>query len=247
MNIEGWRQFSSSQIYNCLSDLGVFRDNRRIRLIVKSALEYGLFSLFISKDSPHSNIDRIVFQLENDGFMRSNINEVIQAFNTVFSTNTNNKNITKDAIKTFRIIAKTNSANTPVSFLGIPLGQTYEAYRKALLENGANIENDHLNKYPIFSFERFLFGYYTQIYLTPFENSDDIQLITVVQTVPDEKRREERIEKLKEYYISCYGQPTNDLSWQFQSAKITISEFYIQEYKVCIEYRYLNHISNGNV
>lgn len=76
---QDWHIFTPNQLFNSLSDLGAFKDNRKIRLATKAAIEYGLFSVNDSIKSD-DQINRIISRLSDDGFSASIIKEVLNGF-----------------------------------------------------------------------------------------------------------------------------------------------------------------------
>lgn len=68
--------FTSSQVYSILSDLGVFKSNPKLKIVLKIALEYGLWNMIVAKADSYK-VDILKTKLENDGFTDSIIAEIL--------------------------------------------------------------------------------------------------------------------------------------------------------------------------
>ncbi|MDE5849616.1 MAG: hypothetical protein K2H38_05700, partial [Muribaculaceae bacterium] len=66
--MENSNRFKPNQIYSLLADLGVFKTNPRLRLVLKSALLYDLWVIILSEDISISEIDLLKTKLLYDGF-----------------------------------------------------------------------------------------------------------------------------------------------------------------------------------
>jgi hypothetical protein len=74
--------FTSSQVYSILSDLGVFKSNPKLKIVLKIALEYGLWNMIVAKADSYK-VDILKTKLENDGFADSVITEIIATLQPV--------------------------------------------------------------------------------------------------------------------------------------------------------------------
>lgn len=74
-------RMSSSQIFSILCDYGVFTSFPKLRIAVKTALNYGLWDLVSSKNT-NVQISQLRSKLENDGFANSVIDSIILSFAT---------------------------------------------------------------------------------------------------------------------------------------------------------------------
>lgn len=150
--MEGADGFAPRQVYAILSDLGVFKENPRCRLVVKSALEYELFSL-ANDDTSSSLAESIRLRLENDGYAIPIIDEVINSIGR-------NIRIEGGSCQSSDEAAKSSSGqnenlspcSSPVeeeegfAFLGIPFGINILEFCKRLARKGfsipANVNRD---------------------------------------------------------------------------------------------------------
>lgn len=99
IDMENYENLSPSQIYSILSDYGIFKENPKLRLVIKSALSYGLWELVFSTNSANSEI-QIKNKLDNDGFSTEVINQLFNSFSTKVSQNENqnSRNLESDSI-----------------------------------------------------------------------------------------------------------------------------------------------------
>ena len=80
MEMERSEQFSSNQIHSILSDLGVFKTNPRIRLVLKAALSHNLWQIICNARISNHDIISLKAKLDYDGFSESAIQTVIESF-----------------------------------------------------------------------------------------------------------------------------------------------------------------------
>lgn len=80
IEMENCNRFKPNQILSILADLGVFRTNPRIRLVVKDALSYNLWDLILKSRVEPSDIMYITSKLKYDGFSQQVINKLIDSF-----------------------------------------------------------------------------------------------------------------------------------------------------------------------
>lgn len=79
IGMDNSERMSSSQIFSILCDYGVFVTFPKLRIAVKTALNYGLWDLVSSKNT-NAQISQLRFKLENDGFADSVIDSIILSF-----------------------------------------------------------------------------------------------------------------------------------------------------------------------
>lgn len=80
MEMENSERFTPNQIHSILSDLGIFKANPRIRLVIKSALAHNLWNLVCKSIISSSEIHLLKNKLDYDGFSLETINELISSF-----------------------------------------------------------------------------------------------------------------------------------------------------------------------
>lgn len=85
IGMDNSERMSSSQIFSILCDYGVFTTFPKLRIAVKTALNYGLWDLVSSKNT-NVQISQLRSKLENDGFANSVIDSIILSFTTDEST-----------------------------------------------------------------------------------------------------------------------------------------------------------------
>lgn len=97
LELEGSEKYNHNQIYSILADLGVFKETPRIRLVVKIALEYGLWNLITSQPSEVQVLD-LKLRLQNEGFANDVINTIIGSFYTITDIQTDVDKVSNDTI-----------------------------------------------------------------------------------------------------------------------------------------------------
>lgn len=80
IGMDNSERMSSSQIFSILCDYGVFTTFPKLRIAVKTALNYGLWDLVVSKNT-NVKISRLRTKLENDGFADGVIDDIIKTIN----------------------------------------------------------------------------------------------------------------------------------------------------------------------
>ncbi|MDE6335000.1 MAG: hypothetical protein K2L34_00370 [Muribaculaceae bacterium] len=107
--MENCDRFKPNQIHAILADLGIFNTNPRIRLVLKTALTYGLWDIILKgKGSSGNKIKLLKLRLQNYGFSGKIVNEVLicfldsPSFNdslTLKGTDTNNIQLSPSSLK----------------------------------------------------------------------------------------------------------------------------------------------------
>ena len=82
IGMDNSERMSSSQIFSILCDYGVFTTFPKLRIAVKTALNYGLWDLVSSKNT-NAQISQLRSKLENDGFANGVIDSIILSFTTI--------------------------------------------------------------------------------------------------------------------------------------------------------------------
>lgn len=80
IGMDNSERMSSSQIFSILCDYGVFTTFPKLRIAVKTALNYGLWDLVFSKNT-NVQISQLRSRLENDGFANGVIDDIIESIN----------------------------------------------------------------------------------------------------------------------------------------------------------------------
>lgn len=80
MEMENSEQFGPNQIHSILSDLGVFKTNPRIRLVLKAALSHNLWHIISNTRISNHDILSLKAKLDYDGFSESAIQTIIESF-----------------------------------------------------------------------------------------------------------------------------------------------------------------------
>lgn len=80
IGMDNSERMSSSQIFSILCDYGVFVTFPKLRIAVKTALNYGLWDLVSSKNT-NAQISQLRFKLENDGFANGVIDDIVESIN----------------------------------------------------------------------------------------------------------------------------------------------------------------------
>lgn len=80
IGIDNSERMSSSQIFSILCDYGVFTTFPKLRIAVKTSLNYGLWDLVYSKNT-NVQISQLRSKLENDGFANGVIDDIIESIN----------------------------------------------------------------------------------------------------------------------------------------------------------------------
>lgn len=97
LDIEGSDKFNHNQIYSILADMGVFKETPKIRLIVKIALENGLWGLITTQPSEIQVLD-FKLRLQNEGFANDVIDTIIGSFYTISDSQTNENVVSRTSI-----------------------------------------------------------------------------------------------------------------------------------------------------
>lgn len=78
IGMDNSERMSSSQIFSILCDYGVFTTFPKLRIAVKTALNYGLWDLVSSKNT-NVQISQLRAKLENDGFANGVIDDIVES------------------------------------------------------------------------------------------------------------------------------------------------------------------------
>lgn len=134
LEIDNYENLSNSQIYSILSDYGVFKDQPNLRIIVKTALDYGYWDLI--KGNPNNQqISILKSKLNNDGFSESVANEVIDIINPSKQQSIENiKDIKRKHSEKF--ITTEIEQNLHICFMGLPLGVDCTTMKNWLIKKG---------------------------------------------------------------------------------------------------------------
>lgn len=73
-------RFNPNQIYSILADMGIFKDNPRFRLVIKSALYYNLWDIIIASSISNALISKLKSKLLYDGFSNEVIDDLLCSF-----------------------------------------------------------------------------------------------------------------------------------------------------------------------
>lgn len=79
LEFDNYDNLTPSQVYSIISDYGVFTSFPKLRIAVKTALQYGLWEQVYSQSNAVS-IAQLRSKLENDGFADKIIDEIIASF-----------------------------------------------------------------------------------------------------------------------------------------------------------------------
>lgn len=97
LDLEGSEQFNQNQVYSILADLEVFKETPKIKLVVKIALENGLWNLINSQPSEIQVLD-LRLKLQNEGFANDVIDTIIDSFYTIADTQKDQQNNSSNTI-----------------------------------------------------------------------------------------------------------------------------------------------------
>ena len=98
LDLEGPEKLNHNQVYSILADLGVFKETPKIRLVVKIALENGLWGLITSQPSEIQVLD-LKLKLQNEGFANDVIDIIIGSFyNTISESQANEDKVSSNTI-----------------------------------------------------------------------------------------------------------------------------------------------------
>lgn len=141
IDMENYENLSPSQRYSILSDYGVFKEYPNLRLVVKSALEYGFLEIAIENNQ--DNINLLRQKLINDGFNLNVIQTFIESINKFIppsnSTYPNRNSFDSNEIKGG---GENNLNNTieekdsSLQFMGISLGEKRNIFSAKLIQKG---------------------------------------------------------------------------------------------------------------
>ena len=125
LEIDNYENLSNSQIYSILSDYGVFKENPKYRLIIKSALEYNFWSLFIESNNCN-DFNLLKIRLINDGYDSNSITEILKILsNNIIKKQSDNKILDIEVeIKRENNIINSSDYSNNISFLGLELGHS---------------------------------------------------------------------------------------------------------------------------
>lgn len=79
LDLDNFNELSPSQVFSILSDFGVFVVSPKLKIAIKTALNYGLWNIVIKSDSAHQ-ISILRSKLENDGFADTVIDDILSSF-----------------------------------------------------------------------------------------------------------------------------------------------------------------------
>lgn len=79
LDLDNFNKLSPSQVFSILSDFGVFTVYPKLKIAIKTALNYGLWNIVIKTDNAHQ-ISILRSKLENDGFADNVIDDIIASF-----------------------------------------------------------------------------------------------------------------------------------------------------------------------
>lgn len=148
--MNGSKSFDAKKIYSILDDFGVFKEMPRMRLVVKSALKYGIWNVIVM-DNNSSNIRDIVnCKLRYDGFSE----EIINLLNETFIKNqaVQHDNPSESIAKSDKDYKQSEDRPTEIqihqpsalSFMGIPLGEKISIFNDKLTKNGFTNKKSHV-------------------------------------------------------------------------------------------------------
>jgi hypothetical protein len=95
LDLDDTERINNNQIFSMLADLGVFAKNPKIRLVIKSALEFGLWKLIKSQPTEIQVLD-LRLRLQNEGFANDVIDSVISSFYKITENVSNVVEFTND-------------------------------------------------------------------------------------------------------------------------------------------------------
>lgn len=151
---EAWKQikamkgadsFAPQQVYSILSDLGIFKEDHKIRLPVRFALSYGVWNAYLSGNITDSYSQRLKLSLQNDGFSDIVISEVISS---ITSYNSGNGSCNSQSIKNDHNEPNSYApslGNYDIRFMGINLGESVDSFRHILVSK--RFRNIAIKKY----------------------------------------------------------------------------------------------------
>lgn len=120
LGMENCDRFNSNQIHSILADLGVFKTNPRVRLVLKTALTYGLWDIIINYRESGNKVDILRLKLQNDGYSETIVYEILRSFSSYsFKKDTPNSKV---GLHQCPIEDNKTTIQSHISFLGKELG-----------------------------------------------------------------------------------------------------------------------------
>lgn len=140
LELDNFNELSPSQIFSILSDFGVFVVSPKLRIAIKTALNYGLWDL-ITESADNCKVSILKSKLENDGFTDSVINEITGFFRDSKSDKTNDNNLNQTVESERKSVKKALFSHDKIidSIRRLAVGVTP-------LSLGSTSENNELNK-----------------------------------------------------------------------------------------------------
>ena len=133
-------RFNSNQIHSILADLGVFKTNPRIRLVLKAALGYNLWGIICNGKALDSDILSLKAKLQYDGFNDMIVEEVISSISNINKPLRINHGNYDSTSLNLEISNVTSDKSSKLNFLRIKLGQSIEECIQILRDKGFALE-----------------------------------------------------------------------------------------------------------
>lgn len=131
LSMENSERFTSGQVFSILSDYGFFVNYPMLRLVTKSALSHGIWSIILNNGKDNHALSLLKTKLINDGFSDKVIDKIIQSVcSNVLDEHYDSDNTSKDE--------DNQRPSSVAQFMGIKLGIDVSDFRKDLISKKKN-------------------------------------------------------------------------------------------------------------